>query len=148
MLVVDYAGPIYRVNATGHATFLANARTLRPQTCCEVRFSVIVSYFVPNSFHDKRNVFLFSWMQGVGVIPNDPSRYGPYAGSIVTFDCVGTDVFILPPGQPLRVWTGGRSGLAWENLLYIFPYSNFWVVDSQRGRFTSDSFSLSLLFKQ
>jgi hypothetical protein len=70
------------------------------------------------------------------VIPNDPNRYGRYAANIVAGGDSNRDIiWTFAPGQTPKRWTVTDQGQAFENMNYIFPYTNFWLVNKNDGNF-------------
>jgi hypothetical protein len=70
------------------------------------------------------------------VIPNDPNRYGPYAANIVAGGDSNRDIiWTFAPGQTPKRWTVTNNRQVFENMNYIFPYTNFWLVNKNDGNF-------------
>jgi hypothetical protein len=110
LIVSTTTGKVYRVNATGYATLVGDAKQVDPN---------------------------LSHMEAVVVIPDDPIRYGPYAANILTGGNERSDVmWTFAPGQPPVKWTLERLSRSMETLNVILPYNNFWGVDYQNGTFS------------
>jgi len=73
-------------------------------------------------------------LQGVIVLPNDTTLFGPYAGHIMAG---GSYLWTLAPGVTPKVWmTAGVMGPSYqefENFNIAIPYTNFFGVDQSGG---------------
>jgi RHS repeat-associated protein len=92
-------GEVWRIDATGHATEVANTR---------------------------------SFLEGVEVIPNDPTRYGPLAGTILATDENSTGFFSITSAGQVTFHDIGVGGL--EDAHVIPANQNFFGADYAHGR--------------
>jgi len=108
LIVAVETGQVYRVNANAQATFVGDVSDVNP------------------------NVGL---LEGVIVLPNDTSLFGPYAGYIMSG---GEYLWTLAPGVTPKQWmaaaalTGGNYN-EFENFNMATPYTNFFGVDQSGG---------------
>jgi hypothetical protein len=108
LIVAVDGGQVYRVNASAHATFIGDVSVVNP------------------------NVGL---LEGVIVLPNDTTLFGPYAGYVMGG---GKYLWTLAPGVTPKQWmsatalSGGNNN-EFENFNIAIPYTNFFGVDQAGG---------------
>ncbi|HUZ00794.1 MAG TPA: fibronectin type III domain-containing protein [Thermomicrobiaceae bacterium] len=76
-----------------------------------------------------------SWLEGPTTVPNDPTRYGPWAGKIIASDESNGAVWSIDPTTGATAkWTGGGDWGSAEGVHIVPPNENFFGVDYGSGK--------------